>query len=102
METKRVLLTGVAGSIGIHVLAHILHNTDWFVVGLASFRHRGWTDRINEVAKDHPNWNDRYVIHNHDLTAPISPVLKEKIGRVESLIFVLQKVSKKKVCRRRR
>ena len=86
MENKRVLLSGVAGSIGVHLLAHILHNTDWFVVGLASFRHRGWTDRINEVVKDHPDWNDRYIIHTHDLTAPLSPVLKNKIGHVDYII----------------
>ena len=86
METKRVLLTGVAGSIGVHVLGHIMHNTDWFVVGLASFRHRGWTDRINEVVKDHPDWNDRYVVYTHDLTAPLSPVLKGKIGHVDYII----------------
>ena len=78
MENKKIVISGIAGSIGVHVLAHILTNTDWFVVGLASFRHRGWTDRINEVMKDHPDWNDRYVIHTHDLTAPLSPVLKTK------------------------
>ena len=85
-KQKRVCLSGCSGSIGVHVLAHIMHNTDWFVVGLASFRHRGWTDRINEVAKDHPDWNDRYIIHTHDLTAPLSPVLKSKIGHVDYII----------------
>lgn len=84
--SKRVLLTGVAGSIGVHTLAHILHNTDWFVVGLASFRHRGWTDRINEVSKDHPDWNNRYVIYTHDLAAPLSPILKNKIGHIDYII----------------
>lgn len=83
---KRVLVTGVAGSIGVHLLGHIMHNTDWFVVGLASFRHRGWTDRINEVVKDHPDWSNRYVIYTHDLTAPLSPILKEKIGHVDYII----------------
>jgi len=86
MQNKKVLLTGISGSIGVHVLAHIMHNTDWFVVGLASFRHRGWTDRINEVAKDHPEWNDRYIIYTHDLTAPFSPILKSKIGHIDYII----------------
>ena len=86
MENKKIVISGIAGSIGVHVLAHVLTNTDWFVVGLASFRHRGWTDRINEVVKDHPDWNDRYVIHTHDLTAPLSPVLKNKIGHVDYII----------------
>ena len=87
MENNKIcVISGVAGSIGVHLLAHVLHNTDWFVVGLASFRHRGWTDRINEVVKDHPDWNDRYVIYTHDLTAPLSPVLKNKIGHVDYII----------------
>ena len=83
---KKLLLTGVSGSIGVHVLAHVLHNTDWDVVGLASFRNRGWTDRINEVKKDHPNWDARYTIYTHDLSAPISPILKEKIGHIDYII----------------
>ena len=86
METKKILISGVAGSIGVHVLAHLLHNTDWFVVGLASFRHRGWTDRINEVVKDHPDWSNRYEVHTHDLTAPLSPILKSKIGHIDYII----------------
>jgi nucleoside-diphosphate-sugar epimerase len=43
---KTVLITGIGGSIGCHVLRHVLKNTDWNVVGLDSFRHRGLTDRV--------------------------------------------------------
>ena len=46
---KKVLLTGIGGAIGVHVLAHIMHNTDWEVVGIDSFNHLGYFDRITEV-----------------------------------------------------
>ena len=83
---KRLLLTGIGGSIGCHTLAHILHNTDWHVVGIDSFRHKGWTDRITEVCKDHPDWNDRFTIYTHDLVAPFSELLKKKIGHIDYII----------------
>ena len=43
---KRVLLTGASGFVVSHVLRHILANTDYEIVCLVSFRHRGITDRI--------------------------------------------------------
>lgn len=84
--SKRVLLTGIGGSISVHFLAHIMHNTDWEVVGIDSFRHKGWTDRIKVCFDDHPDWIPRTTIFTHDLTAPFSPLLKEKIGHIDYLI----------------
>jgi dTDP-glucose 4,6-dehydratase len=83
---KRVLLTGVGGSIGCHVLAHLMHNTDWEVVGLDSFRHKGLTDRITEIFREHPEWKDRTYVFTHDLSAPISSVLANRIGPIDYII----------------
>ena len=83
---KRVLLTGVGGSIATHFVAHIFNNTDWEIVGIDSFRHKGWTDRIVEVTKEHPDWLKRLTIFTHDLTAPFSELLKRKIGHVDYVI----------------
>lgn len=85
-EPKRVLLTGISGSIGVHFLAHFLHNTNWYVVGTDSFNHRGWSDRLNEVVKDHPDWNGRWHVVTHDLTAPFSEMTKRKIGHIDYII----------------
>lgn len=82
----RALITGIGGSIGIHVFCHVMHNTDWDVVGIDSFQHRGWTDRINEVLGDHPNWKSRLKVIRHDLCAPISPVMQSQIGHVSYVI----------------
>lgn len=84
----RVLLTGGGGSIGVHVIAHIMHNTDWEIVVLDSFRHKGYKDRITQVCEDHPAWPDRITILQHDLVCPISPELKETIGDVDYILHL--------------
>ena len=86
MESKRVLLTGIGGSIATHFVAHIMHNTDWEIVGIDSFRHKGWTDRLTEVSKNHPDWIERITVFTHDLTAPFSAFLKKRIGKVDYII----------------
>lgn len=83
---KRLLLTGISGSIGVHCLAHILHNTDWELVGLDSFAHKGFSDRLHEVVKDHPDWNNRWSVITHDLSAPISQKTINKIGKIDYVI----------------
>jgi dTDP-glucose 4,6-dehydratase len=83
---KRVLLTGIGGSIAIHFLGHIMHNTDWEVVGIDSFRHKGWCDRLAITFKDHPDWVDRTKVITHDLVAPFSELTKKKIGHIDYII----------------
>lgn len=85
-DKKVCMITGLSGSIGVHFLAHILHNTDWEVVGIDSFNHRGYSDRLHEVMKDHPDWNGRWRIVTHDLTAPFSEMTKRKIGKIDYII----------------
>jgi dTDP-glucose 4,6-dehydratase len=85
MKTK-ILLTGVGGSIGVHTLCHILSNTNWDVIGTDSFRHKGITDRVTQILDDHPEWKSRVKIITHDLTAPFSPILIDKIGTIDFVI----------------
>ncbi len=84
----RVLLTGAAGGVGVHVLAHLMHNTDWDVVCLDSFRHRGYKDRLTRVVRDHADWPPRITTIQHDLTCPISPELAEKIGPIDYILHL--------------
>lgn len=84
--TDNVLLTGIGGSIGCHVMAHIFEYTDWNVTGIDSFRHKGLTDRINEFLTIKPEWSSRLRIFTHDLTAPISDVLANRIGRISYIL----------------
>lgn len=83
---KRVLVTGVGGAIGMHMLAHIMHNTKWELVGIDSFNHKGYFDRITEVTRDHPDWLPRITIIKHDLTAPFTERQVEKIGPIDYII----------------
>lgn len=85
---KRVLLTGAGGAIGSHMLAHIMHNTDWEVVATDSWKteHKGYFDRITEVTKDHPDWLSRIKVVTHDLTAPFTDRELENIGHIDYVI----------------
>lgn len=86
LSKKRVLLTGGAGSIGSHTFHHIFKNTDWDVVVVDSFKHKGLTERITEMMSEHPeNWSRLKVI-TADLAQPMSVSLKKKIGRVDYII----------------
>lgn len=83
---KRVLLTGIGGSIAVHFLAHIMKNTDWEVVGIDSFRHKGWCDRVQVCFDEHPDWKERVKIVTHDLAAPFSELTKKRIGHIDYII----------------
>jgi dTDP-glucose 4,6-dehydratase len=74
--SKRVLLTGIGGFIGSHCLEYFLDKTDWHIVGLDSFRHKGTYSRLSEVKNYNP---DRVTILRHDLTVPIDRQLENKI-----------------------
>lgn len=85
METKRVLLTGIGGFIGSHVLSHFLLHTDWDIVGIDSFRHKGVTDRVADSIH-YQNNKTRVTIHTHDLAAPISSYMLKDLGPVDYII----------------
>lgn len=83
---KRCLITGISGSIGIHFFAHFCHNTDWDIIGISTFRHRGESDRISYMLGEHPEWQSRLTITMHDLIGPFSERTKQKIGKVNYII----------------
>lgn len=83
---NRVLITGISGSIGCHVLAHIMHHTDWDVVGIVSFRHKGEADRIDMMLRPHPDWGSRLTLVPHDLIGPFSERTEQKIGKIDYII----------------
>lgn len=79
---KRVLLSGISGFIGSHLMSHILKNTDWEIVGIASWRHKGMPTRVSDD-ENYKKDIDRVKIITHDLQAPITPDLIEKIGHID-------------------
>jgi dTDP-glucose 4,6-dehydratase len=82
--SKRVLLTGAGGFVGSHALRHIMQTTDWHVIVLDSFRHKGVTDRIR-IQMDGMD-RKRLTVLTHDLCAPISPYLANAMGKIDYII----------------
>lgn len=80
---KRALITGIGGFVGAHMLGHVMKNTDWEVVGIDSFRHKGKTDRISDLLTTYPEYRERLSILTHDLLAPISDQLDKRIGHID-------------------
>src|SRR3990167_7229819 len=86
MNKKRVLLTGIGGSIAVHVLAHIFTNTQWDIVGIDSFQHKGWVDRIKVMTKDHPEWKERLTLFVQDLIIPFSSIIIKRLGKIDYIV----------------
>lgn len=86
--SKRVLLTGAGGAIGVHVISHFMENTDWEIVATDSFQreHKGYFDRITRVCRGHGDWTARIKIVQHDLRAPFTPRQIEEIGKIDYVL----------------
>lgn len=82
---KTILATGLGGFAGSHFLEHILTKTDWDIVGLVSFRSRGVPERITDSVHYQAH-KDRVRIYTHDLNAPLSHILKKRIGPVDYIV----------------
>lgn len=82
----RLLLTGVSGFAGAHILEHVLTNTDWDIVGIASWTHKGTPERVEEAVKNHPDWRERVTIITHDLERPIPERTRARIGHIDYII----------------
>lgn len=80
----RAMITGVGGAIGVHMWAHIMENTDWDVVGIDSYNHKGYFDRM--TALGYSQWRKRTTLLRHDLTAPLTDRQIEKIGDIDYVI----------------
>lgn len=74
----RLLITGSAGFAGSHLVDHFLENTNWQIIGLDSFKHRGDAIRVQN--------NPRYKIYGMDLSKPISARIASEIGPVDYII----------------
>jgi dTDP-glucose 4,6-dehydratase len=71
-----VLITGVGGFIGSHALEYFINKTDWNIIGVDSFRHKGTYSRIDEIENFDPL---RVKVFYHDLIAPIDRHLENHI-----------------------
>lgn len=77
---KRVLLTGIAGFIGSHIAEHLQINTDWEIVGIATFNHKGDSLRLEPLDPK------RVTMFYHDLSGPMSDRMMDAIGLIDYII----------------
>lgn len=73
---------------GSHVLNHILATTDWDVVALASWKHMGTPERLEQVLSVDPAWKKRVTVITHDLESPVPAMTKARIGDVDYIFNV--------------
>jgi len=79
---KRLCITGGWGSIGTQVIDHLVKNTNWDIVVLDSFRHKGYPDRMDLVDLT------RVKTIQHDLVCPINPEMIKEIGKVDYILHL--------------
>lgn len=82
----RILLTGAGGFIGHHTLDYFLKNTDFEIVCIESFKHKGMSARLREILEENQDQRHRVDIISHDLVAPIDPVTAHRIGPIDFII----------------
>ena len=86
---KKVLITGGAGFIAHHIIAHVIKNTDWDIVTLDRLDLSGNLNRLHEIlgefsAKD----KKRLKIVFHDLKAEINSQIKNEIGTPDIILHL--------------
>tara|TARA_Y100001938_G_scaffold148123_1_gene230969 strand:- start:319 stop:1356 length:1038 start_codon:yes stop_codon:yes gene_type:complete len=82
---RTVLITGPDGFIGSHCVEHLLVNTDWDIVCVASWRHDGVPDRLSSSVHVREGFS-RLKFITHDLTAPFSVLQIDKLLHVTDII----------------
>lgn len=81
----KVLITGAGGFCGHHFIDHYLINTDWDIIGIDSWRHKGVPERIAD-SKHYQRNPNRVSILTHDLSAPFSKVAIDRLQGVDYII----------------
>jgi len=80
--SKSVLITGAGGFIGAHFVEHFLAHTDFKVVGLDSFWHKGTTTRLSDIPLVMESLSSgKFQCFKHDLTTRIDSSLNKQIGK---------------------
>jgi len=83
----RVLVTGGCGFVGHHVVEGVLRATDWEVVVLDGLNYAASPHRLEDV-RDWEALRRRVTLLWHDLRAPITEGLHERIGRLDYIFHL--------------
>lgn len=83
---KRCLLTGASGFFGSHLLRHLLMNTDWDIVCIVSWKHKGTPERVENALNGQDK--ERVTIIRHDLEAPLTEYTKRRLGKIDYILNI--------------
>jgi dTDP-glucose 4,6-dehydratase len=83
--TRTVLVTGVGGFVGSHVVETLLSRTDWHIIGIDSFRHNGEFTRLVDATGHDVN---RVTALVHDLVVPFSSTQLRRLRHVDYVVNV--------------
>lgn len=87
--SKHVLITGGAGFIAHHVIAHILKHTDWTITSLDRLDFSGNLNRLADLLQDQPvSVRQRVSVVYHDLRAAISPLTASMVGKPDIILHL--------------
>lgn len=84
-------MTGAAGFVGSHVLAHLLEHTEADIVVPWTLRHHGNSQRLAAALDQAPQpgaWNHRVTTVMHDLATPMPRTLIDEIGAVDYVLNI--------------
>ena len=86
---KKVLITGGAGFIAHHIIAHIIKNTDWEIVTIDRLDISGNLNRLNEILNQFSDKDKkRLKIVFHDLKAEINSQIESAIGKPDIILHL--------------
>ncbi len=83
---KRALLTGAGGFFGHHLLRHLLTETDWDIVCICSWAHKGIPERVKQALEGQDV--SRVTVITHDLTAPVPEYTRKHIGHIDYILNI--------------
>ena len=86
---KKILITGGAGFIAHHIIAHIIKNTDWDIVTLDRLDLSGNLNRLHEILDEFSvKDKQRLKIVFHDLKAEINSQIKSELGSPDIILHL--------------
>ena len=84
---KNVLITGGAGFISHHIIAHIIKETDWNITTIDRLDISGNLNRLHEILEQFTlNDKKRLKVVFHDLKAEINSQIAAEIGKPDIIL----------------
>ena len=86
---KNVLITGGAGFIAHHIIAHMIKNTNWNIITIDRLDISGNLNRLHDILKDFSiNEKKRLKIVFHDLKAEINSQISSEVGNPHIILHL--------------